>query len=156
MGRLGEGKGREGPVHTRGSAREAETPSSAPCHTEGTKDCAVTMSPSKVIQKCRTMSIPCRYPGPQLTSENPTPSFTLPCGSPHPLLSLPFQISMARGRPARPVRKLLPQPGEEVGGSWELILHGPPPDGPAVRAWMLARPQQGREASSVMAIRQGS
>lgn len=39
--------------------------------------------------------IPLQVPGPQLTSGNLAPSPALPCGSPHPLLSLPFQVSMA-------------------------------------------------------------
>lgn len=47
------------------------------------------------------------------------------------------------------------QPGEEIEGSGELILHQPPPKGPLARIWMLARPQQGQEASPVMAISPG-
>lgn len=54
-------------------------------------DCA--MSPHPRSQN--SSIIPLQVPGPQLTSGNLAPSPALPCGSPHPLLSLPFQVSMA-------------------------------------------------------------
>lgn len=83
------------------------------------------------------------------------PALQLP--TPSPLSALPGLQGMSSPLPYS--RASLPeavlQPGEEIEGSGELILHQPPPKGPLARIWMLARPQQGQEASSVMAIRPG-
>lgn len=150
--RAGWGRGREGRGRPAGQAAQERTrPHLSPVSPRGNRG----LSRYNVPVQGHT-PIPCRYPGPQLTSENLTPSSTLPRGSPHPRLSLPFQISTAGEQPARPaLRKLLPQPEEEADGSRELFLQGPPPDGPAVRTWMPARPRQGQEASSAMLIRPG-
>lgn len=114
------------------------------------------MSPSKVTEK-QCHSPAGTHPPTHLWEPGSItrPALWLP--TPSPLSALPGLHGMSSPLPNCPAS--LPeaalQPGEETEGSGELILHQPPPKGPMARIWMLARPQQGQEASPVMAIRLG-